>query len=98
MAMREFRCKGKRGFGVALAVCCGVAGASLARPARAQSASLPPPTSVEYLQYGVSLHTLTLLSSGAVCPERATTPCIVGSGGGLGWRLGYRARGPFYLG
>jgi opacity protein-like surface antigen len=68
------------------------------RPAHAQSATAPPPTSVEYLQYGVSLHTLTLLESGDVCPEGATTPCIVGSGGGLGLRLGYRSRGPFYLG
>jgi opacity protein-like surface antigen len=95
MPQPESRSKGKRGFGVALAVCCG---ALFATPARAQTATAPPPTSVEYLQYGVSLHTLTLLSGGDVCPERATTPCIVGSGGGLGLRLGYRSRGPFYLG
>jgi opacity protein-like surface antigen len=69
-----------------------------ARPADAQSASAPPPTSVEYLQYGVSLHTLTLLSGGAVCPVNAGTPCILGSGGGIGLRAGYRSRGPFYLG
>jgi hypothetical protein len=53
---------------------------------------------VEYFQYGVALHTLTLLESGSVCPKDATTPCIVGSGGGLGLRLGYRTRGPIYLG
>jgi Outer membrane protein beta-barrel domain len=53
---------------------------------------------VEFLQYGVSLHTLTLLSGGAVCPAGADTPCIVGAGGGIGLRAGYRARGPFYLG
>ena len=53
---------------------------------------------MEYFQYGVSLHTLTLLDSGSVCPEGAPTPCIVGSGGGLGLRGGYRSRGPFYLG
>lgn len=68
-----------------------------AAPAAAQTAA-PPPTSVEYLQYGVSLHTLTLLDSGAVCPDGARTPCIVGAGGGLGLRMGYRSRGPFYLG
>lgn len=50
------------------------------------------------MQYGVSLHTLTLLDGGAVCPEDAATPCILGSGGGLGLRVGYRSRGPFYLG
>ncbi len=71
---------------------------SLAGSAQAQSGSAPPPTSVEYLQYGLSLHTLTLLSGGAVCPDGADTPCIVGSGGGLGLRAGYRSRGPFYLG
>ena len=67
-----------------------------ARVAHAQAAPvLPPPTSVEYVQYGVSLHTLTLLDSGDVCPVNAKTPCIVGSGGGLGLRVGYRTRGPF---
>jgi hypothetical protein len=70
-----------------------------APPAHAQTtAVLPPPTSMEYVQYGVSLHTLTLLESGEVCPEGAKTPCILGSGGGLGLRVGYRSRGPFYLG
>jgi len=71
---------------------------SLSLPCRAQPQQIPPPSSVEYLQYGVSLHTLTLLDSGAVCPAGAVTPCIIGSGGGLGLRLGYRSRGPFYLG
>jgi hypothetical protein len=70
---------------------------SLVRPAMAQTAA-PPPTSVEYLQYGVSLHTLTLLDGGDVCPEDVPTPCILGSGGGLGLRMGFRSRGPFYIG
>lgn len=87
---------GKRGFRVAAAACA-TAACAVAFPAHAQTAA-PPPTSVEYLQYGVSLHTLTLLESGAVCPEGARTPCILGSGGGLGLRMGYRSRGPFYLG
>lgn len=93
----------KREFGsvraaAVLAVALGLTPYWLARTARAQPAATPPPTSVEYLQYGVSLHTLTLLDSGEVCPAGAMTPCIVGSGGGLGLRLGYRSRGPFYLG
>ena len=71
---------------------------AIARPAHAETPVLPPPTSVEYMQYGVSLHTLTLLDGGAVCPTGAKTPCILGSGGGLGLRVGYRSRGPFYLG
>lgn len=90
--------KRKRDFGVVSAV--GVVGFALglASPARAQAAADPPPTSVEYMQYGVSLHTLTLLDGGDVCPKGAPTPCIMGAGGGLGLRMGYRSRGPFYLG
>lgn len=88
---------GKLGFPATVGGAAALAASCLAAPAGAQTAA-PPPTSVEYLQYGVSLHTLTLLDSGAVCPEGARTPCIVGSGGGLGLRMGYRSRGPFYLG
>src|SRR5258707_15009650 len=89
---------GKLGFCVALAAGLACIAISVARPAAAQSAALPPPTSVEFMQYGVSLHTLTLLNGGGVCPQGAATPCIVGSGGGLGLRAGYRSRGTFYLG
>jgi hypothetical protein len=94
------RRKRKRGFNAAWAAlsACGVL--VCARPAHAQTETAPaetapPPTSVEYLQYGVSLHTLTLLHSDAVCPDDA---CIIGSGGGLGLRMGYRSRGALYLG
>ena len=92
------RKRGKRRIGVASGACFAMIAFSGTRPALAQAAVAPPPTSVEYIQYGVSLHTLTLLDGGAVCPVGATTPCIVGSGGGLGLRMGYRSRGPFYLG
>lgn len=85
-----------RHFCVALAAAAACVGVST--NADAQTSSAPPPTSVEYLQYGVSLHTLTLLSGGGVCPDGAPIPCILGSGGGLGLRAGYRSRGPFYLG
>lgn len=107
-APSEFR--RKSWLGRALAACCLVLAVTFTRPICAQTpaayeptsvappTSAPPPTSVEFIQYGVSLHTLTLLDGGAVCPAGATTPCIVGSGGGLGLRVGYRARGPFYLG
>jgi len=92
------RKRGKRRIGMASGACFAMIAFSGTRPALAQAAVAPPPTSVEYIQYGVSLHTLTLLDGGAVCPVGATTPCIVGSGGGLGLRMGYRSRGPFYLG
>jgi hypothetical protein len=38
------------------------------------------------------------LSTGGTCPEGAKVPCILGSGGGLAIRLGYRAPGPWYVG
>src|SRR5512146_1690741 len=88
----------KPAFGVVLALGWALVAIVMARPAYAQTPALPPPTSVEYLQYGVSLHTLTRVNSGSVCPEGASAPCILGSGGGLGLRVGYRSRGPFYLG
>ena len=88
----------KPAFGVVLALCSALVALVVVRPASAETPALPPPTSVEYLQYGVSLHPLTLLEGGSVCPAGAATPCILGSGGGLGLRVGYRSRGPFYLG
>jgi opacity protein-like surface antigen len=87
----------KLGFGTAFAALVTFVGLTLARPALAQTETVPPPTSVEYLQYGVSLHTLTLLDAGDVCPGDQSK-CILGSGGGLGLRVGYRSRGSLYFG
>lgn len=71
-------------------------------PALAQAAEPvpePPPNNVEYFQYGVALVGETALSAGDVCPKTPeATPCILGSGGGLALRVGYRARDPWYLG
>lgn len=98
MARSEFKRNAhKLGFGAALAVVALLATLTLARRAGAQTETAPPPTSVEYLQYGVSLHTLTLLDAGDVCPDDPSK-CILGSGGGLGLRMGYRSRGPLYFG
>lgn len=63
----------------------------------------PPPLHVEYAQYGVAIAAELLLDSGAVCPEgggveSGLNPCIVGSGGGLAVRAGYRSPGPWYVG
>jgi len=92
-------CKRKRGFGASFAGLALLATLAFARPAIAQTETAPPPTSVEYLQYGVSLHTLTLLDGGAVCPGVDDgEACILGSGGGLGLSMGYRSRGALYLG
>jgi hypothetical protein len=58
----------------------------------------PPPLHVEYVQYGVAVAVEMNVSAGATCPEDAQAPCILGSGGGLAIRLGYRAPGPWYVG
>jgi len=66
--------------------------------ASAQESQRPPPNNTEYFQYGVGLAVEQLASGGDVCPAHATTPCILGSGGGLAIRMGYRSRGPWYVG
>jgi hypothetical protein len=59
----------------------------------------PPPISSHYLQYGVALTGETVASAGQVCPRTNNNlPCILGDGGGLTVRFGYRARGAWYLG
>lgn len=57
-----------------------------------------PPISAHYLQYGVGLVTESAADAGDVCPTGASAPCILGSGGGLAIRAGYRSRGPWYVG
>ena len=69
-----------------------------ANPAWAEDAQRPPPNNVEYFQYGVGVAVEKLASGGDVCPTGAKTPCIFGSGGGLAIRMGYRSRGPWYVG
>jgi hypothetical protein len=82
---------------------------SFVNRASAQQSQRPPPNNVEYFQYGVAVALEKLLSGGDVCPApgpatgtgagaRTATPCILGSGGGLALRMGYRSRGPWYLG
>lgn len=58
----------------------------------------PPPTTVDEFQYGVAVAFETVASAGDVCPAGALAPCILGSGGGLAVRFGYRAESPWYIG
>jgi len=81
-----------------------------ANRASAQQSQRPPPNNVEYFQYGVAVAFEKVVSGGDVCPSSRTvisnngevtnkaTPCILGSGGGLVIRGGYRSRGPWFLG
>lgn len=50
------------------------------------------------LQFGVAFAAETVGSAGDVCPPSGTAPCILGSGGGVVVRVGYRAGNPWYLG
>ena len=71
---------------------------ALTNRAPAQQSQRPPPNNVEYFQYGVAVAFEKVASGGDVCPSTSTTPCILGSGGGLAIRMGYRSRGPWFLG
>ncbi len=59
-------------------------------------AGRPPPLYVEYVSYGVALTADILARPGGTCPPNA--PCILGGGGGLALRGGFRWPGPWYLG
>ena len=69
--------------------------------AAAQDQPRPPPLHVDYASYGVAFAADFLAGPGAVCrdqPPDGTVPCILGSGGGLILRGGYRSPGPWYIG
>ena len=51
-----------------------------------------------FLQYGVSVVSENVASAGDICPSNAAVPCIIGSGFGATIRVGYRTRGPWYVG
>lgn len=57
----------------------------------------PPPTNIFYFQYGVALAAEIVSSAGPICDTPAA-PCILGPGGGITVRAGWRGAGPIYLG
>jgi hypothetical protein len=57
----------------------------------------PPPARRPSLQYGVAITVEDVASPGPICAN-AATPCILGSGGGIAIRVGWRPREDFYLG
>lgn len=76
----------------------GVAGAEAAgRPVIDTEKALPPPTNVVYFQYGVSFTAEVVSAPGPIC-DNVTVPCILGTGGGIAVRAGWRGTGPWYLG
>jgi hypothetical protein len=60
-----------------------------------------PPLHIDYASYGLAVSGDVLADAGATCrqtPGQETIPCILGSGGGLVLRGGYRSPGPWYIG
>lgn len=57
----------------------------------------PPPTNVVYLQYGVAFTAEVVSAAGPIC-DNVEVPCILGPGGGVAVRLGWRGAGPLYFG
>jgi hypothetical protein len=55
----------------------------------------PPNTRRAYVQYGVAFTVEDVLSAGPICPGN---PCILGSGGGVAGRIGFRPTERFYIG
>jgi hypothetical protein len=76
----------------------GTASAAPEDDSRGASTQKPPPINVHYLQSGVALAAELVPFPGAVCPEDAVAPCILGGGAGLAIRVGHRARRPWYFG
>jgi hypothetical protein len=57
----------------------------------------PPPTNIVYLQYGVAFTSEVVTAAGPIC-DNVTVPCILGPGGGVAIRAGWRGTGAIYLG
>lgn len=57
----------------------------------------PPPLHIDYVTYGVAISGDFLVAAGATC-RVDSVPCILGSGGGLVLRGGYRSPGPWWVG
>lgn len=57
----------------------------------------PPPSNVVYFQYGVAFTTEQIVSAGPIC-DSTGAPCILGAGGGIVVRGGWRSTGPLYIG
>ncbi len=74
------------------------AAAALGLLATASSARADDLGTPAALQYGAAFVAETRVRSGDVCPSKSEEPCILGSGGGLGLRVGHRTRGSLYLG
>jgi hypothetical protein len=62
-----------------------------------ERAAAPPPSDVVFFQYGVAFAAEGVLAPGAIC-DNVGIPCVLGGGGGIVVRGGWRSSGPFYFG
>jgi hypothetical protein len=62
-----------------------------------ESLVAPPPSEHAYIQYGVALAAEIVAFPGPACSD-ASNPCILGSGGGVVARAGWRPSETLYLG
>lgn len=65
--------------------------------AATESVVTPPPSQHSYVQFGVGLAAEVVGSAGPICSSTVTN-CILGSGGGLVVRVGWRPVDRWYLG
>lgn len=56
----------------------------------------PPPATVPYLEYGIAF-TAQFATQGVFCKD-PQIDCVLGSGGGIAVRAGYRGASPWYFG
>jgi len=84
--------------GASLGIGAGAAAALLVHPAQADIERPESRLETGSVVYGAALTAELLASPGAICPPAASVPCVIGSGGGLGVRAGYRFHFPFYIG
>lgn len=74
-----------------------LSGIASAQPGPIPQATRPPPNSLEYVVTGIALSAETVVEPADMCPE-SINACILERGLGLGIRVGYRTRGPWYAG
>ncbi len=87
-----------RKVGALAGIAAGAAVAFGPRPARADGGTPEARFETSSIQYGAALTAELLGSPGAICPPTTSVPCVIGSGGGLAVRAGYRFHAPFYVG
>jgi hypothetical protein len=84
--------------GLAIASPPSSGGAAEPAPAgAAEPAIVPPPRGKPYIQFGVAFTVEGVVSAGPVCAN-VLDPCILGSGGGISMRVGWRPTENVYFG